>query len=247
MPREPRVRLDRDRVRPRRIGAVEDLRRQALAVALGRQLPDELADEQPTVREDEHALRARRLDEPGRGDRLSRGSRDGGTGSGERRLDPRRRALCGSSSASPRSPLSSGRPLRSPFSSSVSWHRLVESVRLFELPLVRRDERGEHSGESVDLMPAQLRTGREARRLAREHALEPEHEREPRAPFVRRLAPARGHLRERLVERAAACGAGREHLGRILVRPEERLPGPALCERSIGRQARRLCGCRALF
>ena len=40
--------------------------------------------------------------------------------------------------------------------------RLVEAVRLFELPLVRRDERGEHAGQSVDLMAAQLRAGREA-------------------------------------------------------------------------------------
>ena len=63
-------------------------------------------------------------------------------------------------------------------------------------------------------------------RLAGEHALEPEHEREARAPFVRRLVPAGGHLRERLVERAAARGAGREHLGRIFVRPEEGLTRP---------------------
>ena len=96
-------------------------------------------------------------------------------------------------------------------------------------------------------MPAELRAGLEDGRLAREHALEPEHEREPRAPFVRRLLPAGGHLCERLVEGAAARGAGREHFGRILVRPEEGLTGPPLRECGIGRHARRLQGCRTLF
>ena len=43
---------------------------------------------------------------------------------------------------------------------------LVEAVRLFELPLVRRDQGGEHAGQGVDLVPAQLGAGREARRLA---------------------------------------------------------------------------------
>ena len=48
---------------------------------------------------------------------------------------------------------------------------------------------------------------------------------------------ARGHLGERFVQCPAARQSGREHLGRILVRPEERLPGPSSGTRGIRRQA----------
>ena len=71
VPREPCVRLDRDRRRLGRGLALLDDRGQPVAVALGRELAVELGDEQAPVREDEDAHRARRLDEPGGGDRLA--------------------------------------------------------------------------------------------------------------------------------------------------------------------------------
>ena len=71
MPREPRVRLDRERVGAQRLLAPLDRVGEPLAVALGRQVAAELVDEQAAVREDQHAEVARRLDEPGGGDRLA--------------------------------------------------------------------------------------------------------------------------------------------------------------------------------
>ena len=73
--REPRVRLDRERVAADRLLPFGDRGRHAVAVALGLQLAVELRDEQAAVREDQHAERARRLDEAGGRDRLAGGGR----------------------------------------------------------------------------------------------------------------------------------------------------------------------------
>jgi hypothetical protein len=51
--------------------ALLDDRCQPFAVALGRELAVELGDEQPAVREDEHAHRPRGVDEARRCDRLA--------------------------------------------------------------------------------------------------------------------------------------------------------------------------------
>ena len=75
VPREPGVGLDGDQIRPRRLLALVDRRLEAVAVALGRELAVELGDEQAPVGEDQDAFGARRLDEPGGGDRLPRGRR----------------------------------------------------------------------------------------------------------------------------------------------------------------------------
>src|SRR3954451_17906904 len=71
MAREPRVRLDRQRIAAQRLRAVLDRRREAVAVTLVGQVTLKLGNEQATVREDEHAEGARRLDEPGSRDRLA--------------------------------------------------------------------------------------------------------------------------------------------------------------------------------
>ena len=68
--REPGVGLDRDRVVAQRLHAAVDRVGEALGVALGREVARELGDEQAAVGEDQDAEVARRLDEPGRGDRL---------------------------------------------------------------------------------------------------------------------------------------------------------------------------------
>src|SRR5207249_7181003 len=72
VPREPSVRLDRQRVLAERLAALLDRRREAIAVALRGEVARELRDEQAAVRQDQDAERARRLDEAGRSDRLPR-------------------------------------------------------------------------------------------------------------------------------------------------------------------------------
>ena len=123
----------------------------------------------------------------------------------------------------------------------------LEAVRLLELALVGGDERREHAGQRVHLVATQLGSGLQQRRLAREHALQAEHEREANPPLVGRLVVARVDLGDRFVQGLAPRGAGGEHLGRLLVRPQQGLTGPASGALGIRRQARRLCGCRPLF
>ena len=73
--REPRVRLNRDRVLAERLAVAQDGVVQALAVALRGQVGRELVHEQAPVREDEDAHRPGGLDEAGGGDRLPGGRR----------------------------------------------------------------------------------------------------------------------------------------------------------------------------
>src|SRR6266849_95565 len=68
VPREPRVRLDRDRTRGGQRLVVDDLGREPLAVTLLRELASELVHEQAPVSEDQDTDRAGRLDEAGGGD-----------------------------------------------------------------------------------------------------------------------------------------------------------------------------------
>ena len=129
----------------------------------------------------------------------------------------------------------------------LGFDQRLEAVRLFQLALVGGDDRREHAGQRVHLMAAQLGSGLQERRLAGEHALKAEHEREAHAPLVRRLVVAGVDLRQGFVQGTPASGAGGEHLGRLLVRPQEGLSGPAFGALGIRRQARRLCGCLPLF
>ena len=94
------------------------------------------------------------------------------------------------------------------------------------LALGGRDQLGQHAGERVDLVAAQLGARGELRRALAEHALEAEHQGVAHLPVVRGLPRAGLDLGERVVERAAAGGPGRERVRRILVRVEEGLSGP---------------------
>ena len=75
VPREPGVRLDRDRGLGRGARPGHERVGEALAVALGREVALELRDEEPTVREDQDAEVSRSFDEAGGSDRLARRGR----------------------------------------------------------------------------------------------------------------------------------------------------------------------------
>ena len=220
--REPRVRLDRERVAADRLLPFRDRGRDAVAVALCLQLAVELRDEQPAMREDEDSQRACRLDEPGGRDRLAGRGRVAeavaALGSGillRRECTVRLLVL---------------RPLELELLVLFLLHldegAVAVSVGL-GLLLVRGDELGQHPREGVDLMAAQLGTGSETRRLVRKDALEAEHQAVTHLPLRRRNSLAGIQLRDRVVERAAAGGSLGEHALRVLAGMKERLARPA--------------------
>ena len=207
---EPRVRLNRDRVRNRRLLAGKDLGREPVAVALRGQLADELADEQPAVREDEDAGSAGRLDETCCGDRLAGGRRVTEAVAAYRArvlTDGLELFVCDLDL-----PVLVGicRDVAVVFVLAI--RERLEAVRLLELALVGGDERREHAGQRVHLVAAQLGARLQQRRLAREHALQAEHEREANAPLVRGLVTTRVDLGDRFVQGLAPGSAGGEHL-----------------------------------
>ena len=234
---EPGVGLDRDRVLARRGLAALDRVHEALAVALGGQVALELGDEQAAVGEDEDAERSCRLDEARCGDRLAGRRRvaeavaphRAGILAGELRLVVGVGLLVG------RLELVLlvgvlGLELRLGVAVAVA-------VQVLGLALVRRDQLGQHPGERVDLVLAQLGAGGGRGRLRREHALEAEQEAEPDLPARRRRAAAALDLDERLVERGATGRSGRKGFRRILAGMEEGLAGPFLRAERVGGQA----------
>ena len=222
--------------------------REALAVPLRRQVARELRDEQPPVGEDEDAEVPCCLDEAGRGDRLAGGRRvaeavaAAGAGIGaveavaERLVDEagvevvlgllvELRLLDGAVAA--------------PVGAAVAV--------LLGVALGRGDELGEHPGERVDLMPAQLGPGGGPRRVLRQDALEPEHEPVPDLPPRRGAGEPCVHLLQGVVERGAAGRTRGERDRRVLVGRQERLAEPGFgtaCRRGqvlgcVRRQRRR--------
>ncbi len=238
VPREPGVRLDGDRVRQRRGLTLLHDRSQPVAVALRRELAVELRDQEAAMREDEDAHRARGLDEAGGRDRLpgrrrvtepvaphSTGVLRGRQLLGERLLvdDPEVLVLVLGVDGL-------GQP--------VPVHRVLVG------PLICRDQLGEHSGQRVDLMSAQLGAGGQVRRLLREDALQAEHERVANLPLRGRLVPAGLDLSGRLVQRLSACRSGRQNLDGLLAVVQHRLADPVrrpCCRRDEFVSRRRLC------
>ena len=227
VPREPRVRLDRDRVLAERLAVAQHRVVKAVAVALRRQVARELVHEQAPVREDEHAHGLRRLDEAGGGDRLP-----GGRGVAEAEAPDCARVV----------------PRRDGFGDLLFVRVLVRAgllevfllvvrallelhgvpvavaVPVLRFVLVPGDQLGQHPGERVDLVAAQLRSRREPGRAVRQHALEAEHERVVHLPLGRRGAPAGVHLEECSVERTPACVALGEHVSGAFAGVEDGLP-----------------------
>ena len=196
--------------------------------------------------EDQDPEVARRLDEPGRGDRLPGSSRvaEAVAARGarvlarERRLvGPRRRSRRRRSRRPPRrARRRRSRPAR-PRARCRSRCRSPPPARWFDaISSVSMP------GERVDLMPPQLGARGGRRRRRREHALEAEHEPVADAPADGRGATARLHLGERVVEGAAPRGAGRQRGSGILTGVEERLAVPGVCAERGGFQA--LCRLR---
>jgi hypothetical protein len=225
---EPGVGLDRQRALRARRPAFHRVG-DPCAVPLGRQVAVELRNEQAPVGQDEDAERPRRLDEPGSGDRLAGRGRmaeaEPPDGAGVllgrqwlRQLDPA--VLGGRCGEIVLLFLDLG-------VGAVVGNVAVAVAELDVLAVLRgRDQLRQHSGERVDLVPAQLRPGREARWAVGEHALEPEHQRVAALPLVGGARVARVQLGDRVVERAPARRVGRERDGRVFVRSKERLTCP---------------------
>ncbi len=76
---------------------------------------------------------------------------------------------------------------------------LGDAVAVLVGLLVERDQLGQHPGEGVDLVAAQLRAGGESWRHVREHTLEAEHEAVADLPLRRGAAVAAIDLGERIV------------------------------------------------
>ena len=243
-------------------------RRGAVALLLVRSR-GELVDEQPAVREDQHAGGAGGLDEAGGGDRLARRGRmlepvaAARAGIGRRRLVAVRSSSTSSTATAGSAAISwAGRrvgPSSASISSSSSLVVLVlVVVVLVVVVLVRRrrrrthrsprrrrprrpavllgldalevaDQRGELSGERVDLVAAQRGPGGERRLRLREDALEPEHERVVTPPVEARLE------RPALISSRAASSAarrtvpGRKRDGGVLAIVQKRLAAPCRC------------------
>ena len=216
----------------------------------------ELRDEQAAVGEDQHADRARRLDEAGRGDRLARGGRMAEPVAPDRAGIVLRRVLLvelvvddspgRSSSSSSSRPRRRARGLRARCRSSSALRRAaLSAISSVSIPV------SASTWWRRSVVPdASCGSG------VREHALEPEHQPETDLPAGRGRAAARVELGDRLVECASARRAGRQHFVRVLALAEERLAGPrrrprSVCGKPIRRQGRpigdfRMCAARPI-
>ncbi len=235
MPGEPGVRLDRDRIAAERFLAPLDEVGEAIPVALGRQVSLELRDEQSPVREDQDPERARCFDEACGGDRL-----------------PRRRRVAEAVAADRARILAHEAFLRLVLALVIDIDCLVlfldfvrlelgvavpVSVLVLRVALVGRDQLGEHPGERVDLVLAELRPGGGRRGLHREDALESEQESEANLPAGRGCFAAGVELRQSLVQRRTARCTGGQCFTRFLAGVKEGLSGPFLRAERVGIQA----------
>ena len=191
--------------------------------------------------EDEHAQRPGRLDEACCRDRLA-----GSRGMAEAEASARAPGSCSGGSGASCLFLTVGRGgeavvLFLLFGLDLGLRgQVAVRERRLDLALVGGDQLGEHAGERVNLVPSQLKSRGEVRRLLREHPLEAEHQRVANLPVRRRrlvaaldLGAARRRRRacERCWERAPAP-VPRRRAGR-LHRPR---PLPA----GLSRRSRRL-------
>ena len=209
---------------------------EAVAVALGRQVALELRDEQPPVREDQDAERARCLDEACGGDRLPRRRRMAEAVAADRRRDPRRRTrlLVGSSSPSsldrlvapPRPPPARARRSPLPFAvlvlrAGAGWPRSARSA----------SRRARRSGAGGARFRRRVVGGfSESTRSSPSRSPK-------RSSSATTVRSAGLDLGQRLVERRAAGRPGASASRRILAGVKEGLSGPFLRAERVGIQA----------
>ena len=250
---EPLVGLDRHRA----VGvvrAVQEGRREPLLVAAVGDLADELVDEVAAVGEDQDATGAGRLDEADGGDGLARAGRVlepeapararvlgrlgdnlvlfvGGLVLPVLRLLVRLELLV-QLGVSVEAVLRlvrlglGGRPARS---LAVAVHLAVRALALLDLG----DQRGERARQGVHLVLVQLGTIEQGRRLHREEALQPEHERVLAAPFDRGLLGAGVELGDGRPQPEHAY-AVRGEVGELLALEQDRLAGEGLRPLQVG-------------
>ena len=96
------------------------------------------------------------------------------------------------------------------------------------LALVGRDQLGQHAGERIDLVSAQICACCGRGLVGGEDPFESEHQPVAHFPAWRRLVAAGFDLGQRVVEGAAACGTGGERRRRLLAGMDERLAEPVL-------------------
>ena len=239
---EPLVGLDGDRA-VGMVGAVQQRRREPLAVAAVGDLADELVDQVAAVGEDEDAAGARGLDEAHRGDRLagaggvlepeaSVGARVLGHLVGDvlvlLGLVPVLRLLVGlervvvlvDRAVERLGPAVGGRRGgRGAVPGRLAAVR-AGAVRLAVLLLELGDQRREGARERVDLVLVQLGAVGQVRDLLVQQPLEPEHQRVGATPFDRGRLLAFVDLHQRGVERPAAGVAGDQVLGLLALEQE---------------------------
>ena len=207
VPREPRVRLDRDRVLSRRLLATHDRVGETIAVALLGEVAVELLNEEAAVREDQHAERARGFDEARGRDRLAGRRRVAEAETARRtRIRPRVDVLVGVLVGLALEQAELVLRLLLDRLRDLDDRCVPVAVAVLDLALVRVQELGEHPRERVDLMSAELGlAGRELRARLDQHALEAEHQPVLDLPGVRRSAQAVPDLGS-APRRARACG-----------------------------------------
>jgi hypothetical protein len=181
----------------------EDCVVEAAAVPVVGQLAPELVDEQAAVREDQDALGAGGLDEARGGDRLARGGRVTEAVAADRTwvLRDRQRLRLDLLVLELRYEL-----LLLELFVLLGGRLVTVAVPVLGSLLRRGDQLGEHAGERVDLVAAELRAGGEVRRFLRQDALEAEEERVAHLPGRGRLLQLGVDLGEGVVERPASCG-----------------------------------------
>ena len=186
------------------------------------------------MREDQHAERAGGLDEPGCGDRLA------GRGRVAEAVAANRTGIVRGGGLLVLELLDLvGRELELVLVLVLDGllDQAVSVQVALRLGLDCRDQLGQHARERIDLMAAELGTGRELGRALAEHALEAEHQRKADLPLVGRLVATGFDLRECLVERTPPCRSRRKHDHRVFFTVQEGFARPGFRPGSIGREA----------
>ena len=114
---------------------------------------------------------------------------------------------------------------------------LDRRARLGVLPVALgvAEQGGEHAGEGVDLVRAQLEAVGQVRLVLGQDPLQAQHEREPAPPRGRRRCETGVDLEQRLVVGRAERGAGRKRHDGVVAHRDEAIASPPLDSLELGR------------